>query len=121
MEGCPAKAKPLGRLREIFMFCNWKSKVAILQEGPEPLPRCDKCGMQIQEAKLFKHCQSDKCHESTERRLRRRDVEILTFNLDEEEGEDIMENVRTFQYLGQPIDQMDDDWPAVRRNIMRAR
>ena len=29
----PAKGKNPGRLREQFMFCYWKSKVGILQEG----------------------------------------------------------------------------------------
>ena len=32
-----------------------------------------------------------------------------------------MENVPTFQYLGRPLDQRDDDWTAVRKNIMRAK
>ena len=32
-----------------------------------------------------------------------------------------MENVPTFQYLGRPLDQMDDDWLAVHRNNMHAR
>ena len=27
----------------------------------------------------------------------------------------------TFRYLERPLDQTDDDWTAVRRNIMRAR
>ena len=26
-----------------------------------------------------------------------------------------------FQYLGQPLDQTDDDWTAMRRNTIRAR
>ena len=55
VEGCPAKAKTPGRLRENFMFRHWKSKVNILQEGPEPLPRCDQCGIHMQAARLFKH------------------------------------------------------------------
>ena len=45
----------------------------------------------------------------------------MEFNLDGEEGDERVENVPTFQYMGQPLDQMDDDWPAMRRNIMRAR
>ena len=47
VEGCPAKAKTPGRLRDHFMFCNWKPKVAIFQEEPEPLPRWDQCGMHM--------------------------------------------------------------------------
>ena len=34
VEGCPAKAKTPGRLREHFIFRHWKLKVDILQEGP---------------------------------------------------------------------------------------
>ena len=45
----------------------------------------------------------------------------MEFNLDGEEGDERVENVRTFRYLGRPLDQTDDDWTAVRRNIMRAR
>ena len=45
----------------------------------------------------------------------------MKFNLDGEEGDEIVENVPTFQYLGRPLDQTDDDWPDVLHNIMRAR
>ena len=43
----------------------------------------------------------------------------MEFNLDGEEGDKRLENVTNLQYLGRPLDQMDDDWPAVRQNIMR--
>ena len=72
VEGCPAKSKKPGRLREHFMFRHCKSKVVILQEVPEPLPQCDQCGMHMQVDIIFKYQQSDKCHKLTERRLRRR-------------------------------------------------
>ena len=45
----------------------------------------------------------------------------MEFNLDGEEGDEIVKNVPTFRYLGQPLEQMDYDWPAVRQNIIRAR
>ena len=81
----------------------------------------------MQAAIFFKHWQSYKCLKSTERRLRRRDVEMaarcgeMEFNLDGEEGDKIVDNLPTFRYLGQSLDQMDDYWPAVRKNFMRAR
>ena len=81
----------------------------------------------MQAARLFKHQDLDKCHISTEIRLQRRDVEMaarcgeMEFNIDRKEGEDRLENVPTFRYLGLPLDQMGDDWPAVRRNIVRPR
>ena len=76
VEGCPAKAKIPGRLREHFMFRHLKLKVAIFQEGQEPLPWCNQCGVHMQAARLFKHGQSDKCHKSTEIRIWKRDVEM---------------------------------------------
>ena len=45
----------------------------------------------------------------------------MEFNLDWEEGDKRVDNVPTFRYLGRPLDQTDDDWSAVRKNIMRAR
>ena len=33
----------------------------------------------------------------------------------------MVEGVENFKYLGQILDQTDDDWPAIRQNIMRAR
>ena len=59
-----------------------------MQEGPEPLPRCDQCGMHMPAARIFNHRQSDKCNKATERRLQRRDVEMearcgeMEFSLD---------------------------------------
>ena len=45
----------------------------------------------------------------------------MEFNLDGEEGDERVENVPTFRYLGLPLDQTDDDWPAMWRNIIQAR
>ena len=57
-------ANTLGRLRENLMYQHWKLKVYIMQEGPEPLPRCEKCGMHMPEARIFKHRQTDKCNKT---------------------------------------------------------
>ena len=76
VEGCLAREKKPGRLREIFMFRHCNLKVAILKEGPEPLPLCDQYGIHMQAARLFKRRQLEKCHKLTERRIRQRDVEM---------------------------------------------
>ena len=47
-----------------------------MQEGPEPLPRCDQCGMHMTAVNIFNHRQLDKCNKATERILRRIDVEM---------------------------------------------
>ena len=45
----------------------------------------------------------------------------MEFSLEGGEYDDRVENVTTLRYLGSPLDQTDDDWSAVRRNIMCAR
>ena len=45
----------------------------------------------------------------------------MELNLNGEEEDERVENLPTFQYLGRPLDQTDDDWTAVRKNIMCAR
>ena len=58
------------------MCRHWKSKVGIVQEGPETPPRCDQCGIHMPEARLFKHIRTDKCNKAAERRIRKRYVEM---------------------------------------------
>ena len=59
-------------------------------------------------------------------RLRWKDVEVISwcanmeFNLKGEEVEETIEGVAIFIYLGWYLDQSDDEWPAVRRNIGKA-
>ena len=56
-----------------------------------------------------------------------RDVEMaarcgeMEFNIDGGEGDERVENVPTFQYMGRLLDQTDDDWTDVWQNIMHAR
>ena len=72
------------------------------------------------------HSHTDKCNKAMDRRLRRRDVDMaarfekMGLSLEGGKGGDSLEGVATFRYLGRPLDQTDDDWPAVRWNIMRA-
>ena len=69
VDGCLLRENNPGRLIEHFMYRHWKSNVAIIQEGPEPLPRCDHCGMHIPAARLIKHIWMEICNNSTEIRL----------------------------------------------------
>ena len=69
----------------------------IVQDGTKPLPRCDQCGMNIHVDMLCKHRKMDKCNKVTERRLRRRDVDMakrcddMEFSLYGEEVDNLVE------------------------------
>ena len=56
--GCPAVPHSVGRIWEHFMYHHFWSKVAVVQEGAEPLPRCDLCRMHMPEGWLIKHRQT---------------------------------------------------------------
>ena len=45
----------------------------------------------------------------------------MEFILEGGEVDERVEGVATFRYLGRLLYQTDDDWPAVWRNIIRAR
>ena len=47
----------------------------------------------------------------------------MEFSLEGEEGDKIVEGVVMFKYPGRNLDQTDadDDWPEVRKKIMRTR
>ena len=49
----------------------------IIQEGREPLPICDHCGMHMPEAQMMKHIRTAICYKAKEIRIRRRDVEMV--------------------------------------------
>ena len=126
VEGCLARSNTLGILRENFMYLHWKSKVDIMQERTEPLPQWDQCGMYMPEARIFKHRQTDKCNKATDIRLRVRDVEMkawcgeMYFSMEGGEGDERVEVVAKFWCLVRPQNQTEDDWPAVRWNIVRS-
>ena len=47
VQGCPEVAHSAGILRDYFVYQNFWSKVEVLQEGKEPLPRCDMFGIHM--------------------------------------------------------------------------
>ena len=45
----------MGTIRKIFMYRHFISKVAVVQEEKDPLPRCDLCGMQMSEEWIIRY------------------------------------------------------------------
>ena len=41
----------------------------------------------------------------------------MEFSLYREDGDDMMEGVATFKYIGETLDQTDDDWTALRQKL----
>ena len=101
--GCPAVAHSMGRLQEHFMYRHLRSKVAVVQEGLEPLPQCDLYGMHMPEGRPIKRQRTERCKKNTQMGWQRRDVVILdrcleeTFSLTGEEDMECIEGVKVFK------------------------
>ena len=75
----------------------------MVQEGKDPLPCCDMCGMHIPEGRPIQHRKMARFNRSTQMRLRRRDVEITakcleaTFSLREVDKVECIDGVGRFK------------------------
>ena len=127
MSGCPAVAYSAGRMREHFMYRHFFSRIEVVQEERDTLPRCDLCGMHIPVGRLLKYQRTKRCNRNMKIWWRRKDVVIAsrcegeTFSLTGEDGVECIEGVDTFKYLGSILDRSDDNWTAVRRNVRKDR
>ena len=72
MEGCLERAQTSGRISQHFICRHWKFKIAILQEGPPPLPWCANCGMNVTAARMERHKQTTRCNTEIYMHLQRR-------------------------------------------------
>ena len=103
------------------------SKVEVLQEGRELLPRCNMCEIHMPEGRLIKHHRTTRCFKNTEMRIRHRGVEVASFcsemelRLTGEEVGETIEEVALFKCLGKPLDKSYYYWPEVRQSIRKVR
>ena len=64
--GCPSVAHNTGILRENFMYCHFRSKVLVVQEVTEPLPRCDLRGMHMPSGWLIRQRRTTCCNKNNQ-------------------------------------------------------
>ena len=99
----------------------------MFQEGSEPMTCFYMCGMHMPVVRLIRHLHTEICDRNTQMRLRRRYLEIAekcvgeTLSPTGYDGAKYFEGVDSFKYLGRVLHRMDEDWPAVSRNIGRTR
>ena len=98
-----------------------KEELLITNEGK--LNRCTECGI-FQHSVGATHQSSQICKKRAQIRkdriadkMNKESATTTSFKV----GSTTIKNVEEFKYLGRIIDKDDDDWPAVKRNITRAR
>ena len=85
------------------------------------------CGMDMPAGTLIRHQMTACCDKNTQMRWRRRDAAIssrcseATFSLIREKEVEHIKGVEVPKYLWRMLDLLDDNWPAVLRNMQNAR
>ena len=124
VEGCPWRVTTRTEMRVHFVHPHVLNIVVMLEEGNLPHPRCARCNMQVPHRALNRRIQGTaQCLKGAERKRRRLAEKDTRNNLEqafEAYGVPI-KSVSEFKYLGRILMATDKDWPAVVRNLGKAR
>ena len=124
VEGCPGVSATRAAMRVHFVHRHVHKTGVILEEGNLPLPQCPRCDLQVSRKALngrhLETSQYRKGAERKQRRLAKAELEATSEKAFHAYGTK-MRAVTEFKYLGRFMTNTDDDWPAVARNIRKAR
>ena len=122
--GCSGSAKSHFLMRRHFQFRHPEDTVHIRQESMTPLPKCEQCDLQLPGNQLTAgHRASAGCKMGAQRKQLRQATRVAA----EAQGRNFsiygvqLPTCDTFKYLGRPMSSTDSDWPAVLRNLKKAR
>ena len=121
--GCGGSATTPWGMRRHFSHRHPGSTLHILEPGPPPQP-CDVCGAMVAPYALRRgHRHSGMClaaqgrrrqHRAITRAAKAAEVQLTAYGT-------VLEAANTFKYLGRPMSSTDNDWPALYRNLTKAR
>ena len=124
--GCPSVAHSAGRMSKHFMYRKIFLHISVVQEGREPLYRCNPCGIHMTVGRLINHQRTKRCDRNTHMRWQSRDVVIASrcressFSLTGDGKAECIEGVETFKYLVRILDRSEYNWMSVRQNFGKA-
>jgi hypothetical protein len=110
------------KMRQHFRSHHVKDTIVVIEDGPDPLPKCPKCGI-FQKNVGEVHQQSSTCKQFA-MRLNAKNMQIHNEMIAENTtftvfGETI-ENVHEFKYLGRIVTDTDDDKATIVHNLNKA-
>ena len=124
VEECRAQPTSLRAMQQHFNKRHWNDRVHILEDGGAPYPSCERCGMQLAPStSIVEHHNSKTCREGVVRK-HRRELELAAYRSNEVEftlNGVPLTKVTQFLYLGRPLAYNNSDWPALYRNLKKAR
>jgi hypothetical protein len=120
VENCPYKVIDRHMMRRHFRNIHNNDTIVISEEGR--LPRCTECGL-FQKNVGLKHQQGADCKRwANVHKTRKKDIEnkkTIEETVFTVSGTPI-KTVKQFKYLGRILDEDDNDWPAINRNLAKA-
>jgi hypothetical protein len=121
--GCPGGFTTHQQFHKHFQARHPADSICIKEQGHRPLPKCKKCGLQLdQKALNTTHTGSAHCRELQKKATRRKlQQNVYKALLTEITAMGIpLEKVSCFRYLGRVISDENTDWPAIIKNIKKA-
>jgi hypothetical protein len=110
-------------LRRHYMTRHSLDSLCILEEGGQPLPRCARCDMHVPYTALNRnHPTSQACQRGTKLKIQRKKMIIRQAKKDSILLFDTaLPIVLMFCYLGRILAANNSDWPALHRNLQKAK
>jgi hypothetical protein len=99
--------------------------ICIAEKGGQPLPKCPKCGLQKSYKALNHHIDSISCQRGAALQARRLGEKAKTLlkarSITISAGNKTLPKIPTFCYLGRVLAANNSDWPALYKNLHKAR
>jgi hypothetical protein len=119
---CTARPTTRTAFRIHFRNRHPHDSIHILEEHPVPYPKCELCGFQVpigsRNHQSTKMCRDGRARkQQIEAAIRAHRAQAVTFQACNTQ----LENVNAFSYLGRLTTNTDNDWPAVYKNLKKAR
>ena len=122
--GCLGSSHTCNGFHLHFRSRYWDYRISILEEHPNPIPRYERCGIQVPEGRINnRHYVSDKCKQGEERRIRCKTLQRcfeaskVLFQI----NTDTLPLLEDFPYLGWTIAYNNSDWEEVYQNLRKVR
>jgi hypothetical protein len=121
---CGGEASTKWNFRCHFLDHHPQDLVYLPSKGTVPLPRCKRCGMQMERGALLgRHQRTQLCQEGWDKKVQHEAAETARVALTQlfMAYGDELERVEVFKYLGRLLAYNDNDTQAMRGNLKKAR
>jgi hypothetical protein len=120
---CAGNASTKWSLRWHFNVCHPQDLVVIPSKGTVSLPKCERCGMQMEHGALYgRHQRTQLCQDGWDRKVQHEAAETtkIAFAQLFTVYRDKLERVKVFKYLGWLLAYNDNNTQAMQANLVKA-